>query len=433
MRGRLVLFLSVSLNVTLAAGVYSLWRMGDPARLQKTGNTNTVLVGATNKYIPIYRKQFFSWREVEAPDYAIYIANLRDIGCPEATIRDIIVADVNQLYARKRAFEALNPDQFETLEEERRALLTRLLGPDWDTTVQAEPAFANVVFDGPVLGSLSDVTKQAVQDILIRWDEAASRKHSDKEEAALEQQMRNELVALLSPLQLEEFLSRYSPNAGNLRKELENLKYFNVAPDEFRNLFRATDTIDLQIRSLGDSDDPAVQQQLQSLKNQRETALKNALGPKRYAEFVKLQDPAYRDAVTAARTAGGNPQTILQLYQINQAAAAEQARIQDDPNLNEIQKAIELKKIELEQLKAQAQAKGELPPEPPPPPTPPVQLANQRHVIEPNESLATLSLRYVIKISDIIAANPGVNFNTLKPGDAINLPVILPTPPPPSQ
>jgi hypothetical protein len=51
----------------------------------------------------ILRRQFFTWQEVESSDYRAYVANLREIGCPEQTIRDIIIADVNALYARKRA------------------------------------------------------------------------------------------------------------------------------------------------------------------------------------------------------------------------------------------------------------------------------------------------------------------------------------------
>jgi len=39
------------------------------------------------------RRQFFSWQQLESPDYQTYVANLRDIGCPEQTIRDIIIAD----------------------------------------------------------------------------------------------------------------------------------------------------------------------------------------------------------------------------------------------------------------------------------------------------------------------------------------------------
>lgn len=40
----------------------------------------------------------FHWSQVESADYRTYIANLRAIGCPESTIRDIIVADVRALY-----------------------------------------------------------------------------------------------------------------------------------------------------------------------------------------------------------------------------------------------------------------------------------------------------------------------------------------------
>ena len=41
--------------------------------------------------------QKFDWSSVESDDYKKYIANLRSIGCPEETIRDIITADVNKL------------------------------------------------------------------------------------------------------------------------------------------------------------------------------------------------------------------------------------------------------------------------------------------------------------------------------------------------
>lgn len=43
----------------------------------------------------------FSWAQIESADYRTYIANLRAIGCPEQTIRDIISADVHELYAAK--------------------------------------------------------------------------------------------------------------------------------------------------------------------------------------------------------------------------------------------------------------------------------------------------------------------------------------------
>jgi hypothetical protein len=45
----------------------------------------------------------FHWSQIESADYPSYIANLRAIGCPEQTIRDIITADVDSsLYAARR-------------------------------------------------------------------------------------------------------------------------------------------------------------------------------------------------------------------------------------------------------------------------------------------------------------------------------------------
>src|SRR5262249_41739676 len=40
-----------------------------------------------------------SWQQLESEDYRTYIERLRSIGCPEQTIRDIIIADVDKLMA----------------------------------------------------------------------------------------------------------------------------------------------------------------------------------------------------------------------------------------------------------------------------------------------------------------------------------------------
>ncbi len=44
----------------------------------------------------------FRWDKVESTDYFQYIANLRTVGCPDETVRDIVLADVRKLYARER-------------------------------------------------------------------------------------------------------------------------------------------------------------------------------------------------------------------------------------------------------------------------------------------------------------------------------------------
>ena len=400
----------------------------------------------------VVRRQYFSWQELESADFPTYVANLRQIGCPEQTIRDIIIAEVNALYSRKRAVELLTPEQqwwrsepdtnvvraaaekARELEEQRRALLTSLLGATWETgdlVSIPRPSRPGVVLDGPVLGALPADTKQALQDVSLRSQDrmqayldaqrSAGKEPDPAELAKLRQQTRDDLARLLSPPDLEEFLLRYSQNANDLRTEFGQLRFFDSTPDEFRAVFRATDSLNQRIQLLADAKDPSSLEARKALENQRDNAIKVALGPKRYEEYRTLHDPVYRDAVAAADEAG-TPEAARAIYAINLAALAEQKRIRGDTNLTTEQRNIELKRLELEQLQANALATGQnLPPEPPPePPTPP---PKKVYVLNAGDSAATIALMYGLPVSALKAANPRVDFNKpLKPGVAITIP-----------
>src|SRR5262245_24297105 len=109
MRWRVIAFVSLGVNVVLlAAWLITLSRHkgtlsnvpGAPGQISSQIKTNVVV-----------RRQFFAWQQLESPDYTTYISNLRDIGCPEQTIRDIIIADVNAMYTRRRSTEVFTADQ----------------------------------------------------------------------------------------------------------------------------------------------------------------------------------------------------------------------------------------------------------------------------------------------------------------------------------
>ena len=44
----------------------------------------------------------FQWRQLEAGGYRAYISRLRQIGCPDRTVHDIVAGDVERLYASRR-------------------------------------------------------------------------------------------------------------------------------------------------------------------------------------------------------------------------------------------------------------------------------------------------------------------------------------------
>jgi LysM repeat protein len=450
MRWRALAFGSLGINLLLAAGWLAAkhqWAKSSAAEIadaakaaQGSIRTNTVV-----------RRQFFSWREVESADYPTYIANLRDIGCPEQTIRDIIIADVNAMYSRRRAAELVTAEQqwwrsqpdpavlqaaaekSRALEDERRGFLAKLLGTNWesgDIVSLPRPSRPGILLDGQVLGNLPAETKQAIQEVSLRsqdklqayLDELQLQGKSPDpvEMAKLRQQTRLDLQKILTPPQLEEFLLRYSQNANDLRNDFGQLQFFNPSPDEFRSVFRATDTLDQQIALLAGATDPNSVAQRKSLEDQRENAIKTALGAKRYAEYQQLHDPVYRDAYAQAQQAGA-PEAAQTIYEINLATLAEQESVRTNSTLTDQQKAIELKRIELEQLTANTVASGqELPPEPtvPAPTTPP----RRTHVIRPGDSLGVLGLIYGLPPEGIRDANPGIDFNRVKPGDSINIP-----------
>jgi len=449
MRGRIWLYLSLAANVALAAGWLGSWlRRTSPAVVATAPESQpaTQTVVTRTNFVP--RRQFFHWSEIESPDYATYVANLRAIGCPEQTIRDIIIADVNALFARRRATEIVTPQQqwwrtepdpeieararaqLEALEAERRALLTALLGPGWETGDQISlprPSQPGLPLDGPLLGPLPAEVKQQVQDSYRRYQErlaalqqqaaAQQRTVTPAEIFRLQRQWEQELAGILSPAQLEELLLRYSPTARTLRQELSQLGGLDLTPDQFRAWYHARRRLEEGLATLAEADSPASARQIQDLEAQYQQAIRLALGEERYRQYQRLQDPEYREALAQAQQAG-RPELAETFYAIRHALAEEVARLQTNNDLTALQREIQRRQLELEALKAQAEVLGENLPEPQPPaPT------LRAHIYRAGETLISLAVEYDVPLSAILKANPGLDFHRLKPGDTILIPV----------
>jgi hypothetical protein len=332
----------------------------------------------------VVRRQLFTWSEVESSDYPTYIANLRGIGCPEPTIRDIIVADVNELYDQKFATEVVTADQqwwrsnpdpevqreagvkLRQLEKERRALLDSLLGPNWERRSPEAAAYEippvpppNVNLTGPVLGALSAETKQQVQAINVQASRrmteyldrvsAANQQPDPVELARLRQQTRDELARLLNPTQLEEYLLRYSENGVRLREQFRGL---DLRPEEFRSVFRAVDPFDQQLQLMSLTNDPASLRKRAELEAQRQRALEAALGTERYVAFEITRDPDFVQARTAAQSAGATAEAAFGLHQINKAVADERRRINADRTLSTAERIEQLQRVSAEREKS---------------------------------------------------------------------------------
>ena len=108
MRARPWLILSIGLNLFLAAGLYVATRpLFDEAVASYSPAAD---LGAYVRTNVIVRHENFTWGQVENTNYAAFVKNLRDIGCPEQTIRDIVTSEISRVFARRKLSEVVYPN-----------------------------------------------------------------------------------------------------------------------------------------------------------------------------------------------------------------------------------------------------------------------------------------------------------------------------------
>ena len=316
------------------------------------------------------------WKDLESTNYQGYIRSLRAVGCPEDKVRYIILADINELFSKKRAREAelhdpqwwkAEPDLMianalqqkgRQLEEERRSMIEKYLGYDaLDNEKSEAMLWSSVQLTGPVLGALPTELHNSVQEVCARsidrhqgafWARVNEGQGLNQVEMAkLREQTRADLRRLLNAEQMEEFLLRYSYNAHQLRLELSG---FEPTQEEFRRIFRAIDPLQHQLQLEYGGVEALSQQQRERFERQRDAAIKEVLGPKRYEEYSVTRDPLYRQAQITAQQYGAPPTAILPIYQMTKVLEAERQKILTDAALTPQQKSEALNRVNQKQL-----------------------------------------------------------------------------------
>jgi hypothetical protein len=329
-----ILFTSLALNLVLAAALFVLrgHRSAPPARLAPVSSPApaSVVVDpnplAANQPVSTLNPARFHWGLVESADYRQYIANLRAIDCPERLIRDIIIADVAKLYAgkmrelgsvrddwqpwhgsdRSRARGREHSARVNALQAEQRALIKELLGIEWseqwDEMMHDEGIFALV------LGFLPEPKPSQLIALIEEFSEA-SRQVDEKAKgilleedheqlARLRQGMMTKFATLMTPVELEE-LSLRAQSVGKFMEGDIHLDGVTLSGPEFRELCglsRLTGDV-IQDEILPDRDRKDLSDEEEERQQMAfEAEVKKLLGPVRFADFQRAQEPAFRDA-----------------------------------------------------------------------------------------------------------------------------------------
>jgi len=316
---------------------------------------------------PAPRLVRFDWQQVESEDYRDYIDNLRAIGCPEATIRDIIQADVKKLYESK--MEALKPQQkefeywktgntwmtamqpdAETMEErnalnrEKREVLKALLGEDFEPDTHFLEAMVPFNPFDQMLDFLSPSKKSSIMEIYQKWSaeqaKLATGGAMDQEDMKmfheLQKQRDLELAQLLSPEEKRAYDLRMSESAMNLRMQLNG---FDPTKEEFEAIFDIKKAFDdeygILAMAYNDSESREAYQQAQ---NQTEKDIASILGEERYEEYQMVKDYTYQGLKKASERYIGNADSAPDLFRAMQTAQQSAQQIRSNNDLDVAQK-----------------------------------------------------------------------------------------------
>jgi RNA polymerase sigma factor (sigma-70 family) len=307
----------VSAAAVVMTGITASWLLqNDPVRttrVQRSENDQKPIGVSRIEPNPVsVRKGRFGlhWSQVESTDYPRYIANLRALGCPEQTIRDIIIADLNQVYgSRAEAIRSLrrneywkqhrvagpSPEQVKQLKEldrEKMRVVKDLLGITIDPQDMVDLVYTQLPSSGRSVWFLPEERRQAVNDALREggFDERIAEKPNSDGREFFDEEIKA-LADVLTTHELEQFRLHNSPRAQWLRGDVQ---YVNCTPEEFKAL------LDLREESLG----PDAKDHL-SVSRQTEIEQGRAvLGEERGKEYERLTDYGYLNGRRAAERAG---------------------------------------------------------------------------------------------------------------------------------
>jgi len=347
-----------------------------------TTGTSTQASGPAIQVVTNTLVRKITWEQVESPDYRQYIQNLRSIGCPDETIRDIILADVNKLYDSRRKqirggaskFEYWksgnplagllgNPETLQktrALEEEKLKVL-KDLGIEPDAMNQLMAAAGGNPLDA-MFEFLPESKRLEVTKIMTEQQSKMAESMKDgtpDTDAIMKMQKATEdaLRASLTPEEFTDYQLRFSMTANMLRQQIAG---FDPSEEEFLEVFKIKEEFDREYSPITAQNETAAEQVKRSeAQTELNKQIRESLGTERYADFERAQDYGYQQLHQIAKKAELPPAVANDVYGMKRAAENQASQIRSDGNLSEQQRSASLAAIRAETESAMQQSLGD--------------------------------------------------------------------------
>jgi hypothetical protein len=354
-----LLMISIVANLVCLAGLF--WLFTD--RQPSTGPSQPAPVAASSapsralgQAAPVERivreVEAFHWSQIEADDYQTYVENLRRIGCPEETIRDLVKQDLDKLYdqrkadilskapARKEFWKTANPSslgrpsssassQMAQLDREKNEVLGDLFGSKGVAAInrpgplararsQAKSGYEMDFIPEATKAELNTLEREFGSQLLKKMAQGASDAQDMAEIRQLRQDRDSRIATMLTPGQKMEYDLRKSPTAANMRLQMDG---FDPSEDEFRDIFSAQKAFDDEYGVVpGASISPADAEIRQFAEEEMNNQIRTSLGDDRYQDYLRQTDYDYKSIHKITQRQGLGENISAQVYQMKGGA-----------------------------------------------------------------------------------------------------------------
>jgi|GEM_PF-1324831 len=299
----------------------------------------------------------FSWSNIESTDYRQYANNLRKAGFPEEMVRDIVLADLHQLYRKeiqkiygnhspllywKKNYNTTYSDtekKITALFKKESAVAQSILGYPVDMNKFIEPVWLGGDDISSTFGWLPQEKCEAAKKLINESD----LDDSDDNYSEKFKKITKLLSTILTPEEIEEYRLRESSQGQRLR---QYSYYANPTPEEFKALFKVRESIkDCQDESF-------------SLLQKEIDGLTQTLGSDRAIELAKECDRTYFWANVAAERYGIPSQSIDQAVKLKWDTMKQSEQIWSDTTLAEPQRQQQLASLKESVMNSLVQCLG---------------------------------------------------------------------------
>ena len=419
MNWRLFTVLSLMLNLGLALCLIRSPTGSPPAapgaspRLARTRGTPVVDVPAESAGTIKYDVAHFDWSQVASSDLCAYRDHLRAIGCPEATVRDILTSVVETDY-RERVRALIRPyaaqfwdtlvqfladkktaeevvDKMKELDSEKNRQIEELFGPNRGQP--EEPAYTLDAHERQLLDFLPEEKQRQYAELQIhfaerlrqagRTPEGNERPWTAEERQALEREKKEQLRALMTDDEWAECRLRDSSHSRRLSQltgidlgedDLKALTRIRIQADEARAALPTTRSsmsaammrrYGLIESAIEEREGPQAVAEARRVETQREVITRQAedqiqayLGEERYAQFQRAQNPDYQQLRRVTDRYGLPESLAADVQDLARIARDQLAAVQNRGGWTADQRAAALAGLQAETERALRQAMG---------------------------------------------------------------------------